>query len=160
MKSMILIAFVLVSSALSAQAAGRQEASEICSSMSFDSGKSACINSIRNYEYFDNGAIDICSGMSFDSGKLQCVVAIGNKTYENYEISACETQSFDSGKVSCLTNGGRTFRRSPPPPQRACMSKGRLLQKLQIVDDLVYNGQNRSARIELNDLMNQVANCP
>ncbi|MNL28437.1 hypothetical protein D3C87_1500790 [compost metagenome] len=157
---MILIAFVLVSSSLSAQAAGREEASQICTSMSFDSGKSACIASIRNYEYFERGAIDICSGMSFDSGKLQCVTAIGNKTYENYEIQACEVQSFDSGKVSCLQNGGRAFRRSPPPPQRACFSKSRLIQKLQIVDDLVYNGQNRSARIELNDLMNQIANCP
>jgi hypothetical protein len=161
MKSMILIAFVLVSSALSAQAAGRQEASAICNSMTFDSDRSSCIGNLKNYDYFDSRAISICSRLTFDADKNNCVGAIGNKAYEEYETESCARETFDTNKVDCLGNGGKTFRPlPPPPPQQSCMPRGRLIQKLEEVDRLVYNGQNRAARIELNDLMNRISRCP
>lgn len=160
MKSMILIAFVLMSSALSAQAAGVQEASEICTSMSFDSGRQACVTAIKNFDYYDRAAIKICKGLSFDSGRQACITAIGDKAYEQFEIDLCGSQSFDSGKLTCLTTNGKTFRRGPPAPrQLRCYSTGDLIQKLQDIDSLVWNGQNRSARIELNYLMAELTRC-
>lgn len=156
MKAMILIAFVLVSSALTAQAAGREEASKICSSMSFESSRNQCLEKLRPFEYFDTGAIEVCKTMGFDSTMVQCVSAIGDKAYENYEIENCLAQDFDSTKLSCLNNNGKRYTR---PQQQNCISKGRLVQKLKDVEYLVYNGQNRSAGFELRDLINTLEYC-
>jgi hypothetical protein len=161
MKQMILIALMTMTG-LMAQAAGRQEASAICTSMSFDSNRNQCISDLARYDYFEQGAIDICRGLSFDSGKNECVKVIGNKSYEAYEIDNCKKSSFDSTKTDCLKNSGRVATPVPPPPPPgygSCSTAQTILQ-LQNIDRSVYMGRNNDARIQINELISRLQRCP
>lgn len=162
MKQMILIALMTMTG-LMAQAAGRQEASEICTSMSFDSTRNQCISELAKYDYFEQGAIDLCKGMSFDSGKIECVKVIGNKAYEAYEIDNCRKSSFDSTKTQCLSTAGRAASPVPPPPPPpgyGSCSAGQTILQLQNIDRSVYAGRNNDARIQINELINRLQRCP
>ncbi|HEY8271818.1 MAG TPA: hypothetical protein VIG33_13085, partial [Pseudobdellovibrionaceae bacterium] len=128
-------------SAVMAQAAGRQEASEVCTSMSFDSDRNYCISAISKYDYFDQGAINLCLGMSFDSGKKECISNIGNKTYDPYELTNCEKNDFDSSKNQCLKGAGR-----PIQGHVGCLNNQDIIFQLQILEGMVYRGENGRAR--------------
>ncbi|HEY8270878.1 MAG TPA: hypothetical protein VIG33_08310 [Pseudobdellovibrionaceae bacterium] len=106
----IVVGLLLALAGVQVQAHGRLEAYEICTSMTFTSGKNKCISALRNYEYFDPWAIDVCIGMSFDAGKLECIANIGDKIFDAYDVIACEKEnSFDSGKNRCLKAVGQPF---------------------------------------------------
>lgn len=152
MRSIVMVLMVLSGSLV--QAAGRQEASEICTSMSFDSDRNSCISAISKFDYFEQGAINICLRLSFDSDKKQCVSNIGNKTYELYEITNCEKNSFDSGKIQCLKDAGRPMQGNP-----GCLDKQGVIYQLQVLEGMVYRGENNRARNSIYDLINNLQRC-
>lgn len=134
MKKLMLVCAVTLLGAI-ANAGTRADASEICNSMDFDSGKNACICKISNYEYYDNKAIEVCKGMDFDSGKSSCIDIIGDKSYETYETNNCGGMDFDSQKLTCLTSTGRKYKKQPIS---ACLTKRQILGELNRISDLVY----------------------
>ncbi|MGZ3746601.1 MAG: hypothetical protein ACXWRE_04510 [Pseudobdellovibrionaceae bacterium] len=154
LKSILMVSLMTLS-AFGAQAAGRQEASEICSSMSFDSSRNGCIAAIGKYDYFEQGAINLCMSMSFDNSKLECASTIGNKSYEPYEITNCEKNSFDSGKNQCLKTSGRSFQSYP-----GCLSKQDVIFQLQDLDRMIYHGDNNRARSAIYNMINSLQRCP
>lgn len=97
---------LLVLSLLVSCSAFAVQPSEVCMSMSFDSGKNKCIK-IINQGYISSGAADVCLRQSFDSGKIDCLSASLNKEYSNSELRLCNSQSFDSGTTKCMQNAGR-----------------------------------------------------
>ncbi len=156
MKLITLIVLMILFGAM-VQAAGRQQAFEICTSMSFDRNRDACISAIGSFEYFDQAAIDICTSMSFDSGKLECIQNIGNKTYEVYESENCAKKSFDINKNQCLNTSGRPAQLFPPP---GCLGKQDMIFELQRLDRMVYQGENLRARNTIYGLINSLQACP
>lgn len=106
MKALLIIA-LLVLPGIRAQAAGREEAWDVCDSMSFASHKEDCVFSLGAYEYFDEGALALCLEMSFDSGKQKCLSIVGDRLYDFYEIMECAENGFDSSKNRCLKKAGR-----------------------------------------------------
>jgi hypothetical protein len=148
------MALVVLSGVL-AQAAGRQEAYEICTSMTFDSDRNACVSAIGKHEYFDQGAINVCVGMTFDSGKSECVSNIADKTYDPYETTNCAKNSFDSGKNECLKSSGR-----PAHGRSGCLSKQDVIFELQLLDRMVSHGDNLRARDAIYSLINNLQACP
>lgn len=160
MKTIVFITLMTLTGAL-AQAAGRNEAAQVCKSMTFESDRNACISAIGKYSYFEQGAIDICVSMSFDSEKSNCVTMIGDKSYEAYEIENCAGMTFDSQKWECLKNNGRRVQTPPPPaPPSTCVSKQQLVSELQRLDYMVYNGDNFRARNVIFDLISALQRCP
>ncbi len=141
MKVFILSGLILLSAVIS-DAAGREEAYRICEAMDFDSHKRECISKIRNYEYFELQAISICVGFDFDSGRLPCVDAIGDKSYDNYELRACSQEHFDSEKLKCLESSGKPAYNHP---NYGCISKSELQRELQRLERLVQLNDNGRA---------------
>ena len=156
MKKLMLVFAVTLLGAI-ANAGTRADASEICNSMDFDSGKNACISKISSYEYYDNNAISVCKGMDFDSGKSSCIDAIGDKSYETYETNNCGGMDFDSEKLKCLTSTGRKHKKEPIS---ACLSKKQILAELNRISDLVYQGRNNQAQHLIYDLSMDLRKCP
>lgn len=152
MKTM-LVAVLLMASI--SHGAGREEAyNGICKTMSFDSNKNSCMEKLKEFRYFSEGAISICTSLSFDSGKISCVTAIGDKRYENYELSSCAGQSFDSSKLKCLTDNGRKIGQS-----ESCVSNKELLNRLYRTQDALRSGDSRSADEYLSDLILALRSC-
>lgn len=161
MKQKFLLALIVLIT-VSAHAAGRQEASEVCASIGFDSHKQKCISNIAQFEYFDQGAIDVCKGMDFDSNKAECVLNIGNKSYDAYETAHCSSLSFDSKKNECLKKSGRPAELYPEPPfpPPGCLSNQEIVFELQRLDSMVYRGENLRARNLIYDLIVSLQRCP
>lgn len=162
MKQMVLIALMTVTG-LMAQAAGRQEASAVCSSFTFESDRNACIKEIGQHNYYEQSALDICKGFTFDSDKQNCMRIIGDKQFDQYETENCAKNTFDSDKIQCLKTSGRVATPVPPPPPPpgyGSCSAGQTILQLQNIDRSVYMGRNNDARIQINELISRLQRCP
>lgn len=164
MKKMILMSLVTLTAVMS-HAAGRQEASEICKSFTFDSDRNQCIAEIGKHNYYEQNAINVCKTFTFDSDKQACVKAISDKSYEAYETDNCARSTFDSDKLKCLNDNGRPVTQTPPPPPPppgypGCLSKFDVISQLQNIDRQVYFNRNNDARINIADLINRLQRCP
>jgi hypothetical protein len=139
--------------------AGNRETAyrEVCSKLSFDSAKNACMNDIKAFFYFEEGALGICSAMNFDSSKVNCLKVIGNKSYASYEVEACRNQNFDSSKESCLRNNGQPY--NEPLPLPSCVSERELTRQLEDTLRDVQTGFSRSAERRLIELLRQLRSC-
>lgn len=159
MKKMILMSLIALTGVMS-HAAGRQEASEVCKSFTFESDRTQCIAEIGKHSYYEQRALDLCRAFTFDSDKMTCIKTIGDKSFEQYETDSCAQSTFDSDKMKCLRDNGRPAAPIPPPAYPGCLSKGQVIMQLQNIDRQVYYNRNNDARIGINDLINQLQRCP
>lgn len=82
----------------------------ICKTLTFEDDKINCMEKIRNYKYFDDGALAFCKGLAFSDEKISCLDLIGDKKYESYEMDFCLKLNFESEKRECLKNYGTSIR--------------------------------------------------
>jgi hypothetical protein len=128
----------------------------VCKPISFDSDRTACAKIIKNFDYFDSGALNICAPISFANDKLNCLKAIGNKSYMEFEITECSREVFDSGKIRCLTTSGKSASHQNPYCQ--FNSQTEQLFKSMLFD--LRNTNYRAVDTQLQQLIDQSKNCP
>ncbi len=93
-------------------------------------GKSNCVKEINKGRYYDSSAIDVCKTYSFDSGKLACVQVIRDKAYFSGELNVCRGMSFDSKKTECLKNSGQAYQPGQGGGHAGCPTVGEVKRKL------------------------------
>lgn len=149
MKVLILSGLILLSAAVS-EAAGREEASQICRGMIMSRDTQSCMEKLTKYDHFDAGAINICRNIMASSSQLECVDNIGNKVYEKYEISSCRDMISDRDTNNCLKRLGRVANVMPgyPGQNYGCISKRELQRELSRLERLVqYNDNGRALQV-------------
>lgn len=112
---------------LSFQISAHEKSSSFCDSFAFDSYRHQCVDKIMTIEYYDDRALDVCRRMNFDSSRMECLGVIGNKEYENIEVTDCGRMTFDNEILLCLGRRGEIvsyrhehYSHSPHYPHRHC----------------------------------------
>lgn len=89
---------------------GLEEASRVCSRLTFDSSKMKCLSAIRGIYYLEVEAVRVCGNLTFDNSTIECLKAIRGKVYMSAEVDICRNMTFDSSTVECFKESGRSDR--------------------------------------------------
>jgi hypothetical protein len=128
---------------------------KICKPMSFESERSKCLSKIRNYSYFDNGALGICAIVTFDSDKISCLGVIGDKSYEGYEMDKCVNEGLESKKIECLHKMGTSYN----PDRSLCVSREEVIAQLSYSIRDLHLGDLDATDQRLSGLLAKFINC-
>jgi hypothetical protein len=123
--------------------------------MTFENERNICVSKIRNYFYFDIGALKTCAALNFDSNKNVCLDVIGNKVFEMYEINKCINEIFDSNKVNCLRISGEVYN----PNRLPCISRNEVVGELSNSINELRAGRLQMADVRLNNLLLKFVEC-
>ncbi len=152
MKSLFVLTILF---SLNLFAGGRDEAYQgICRKMDFESSKNSCMKKLKDYTYFNEGAIAVCGTLSFESEMMSCVSAIGDKLYERYEIANCADQGFDSEKLKCLRESGQKV-----GPGGPCPPTVEVLGLLYRAQDFIRAGRYHEADANLTSAILALRSC-
>ncbi len=150
---MLIVFMTLIASTL-AFAGDRNTAYEVvCKNMSFESDRNRCIQVIRPFNYFDDGALQICPLMAFDSKKNECLGYIGDKIYAAYEVETCRNATFESEKLKCLRENGSPSTGGPCVPTRE------IVAELRQAQNEIRQGYPGTADKRLTYVINKIMNC-
>lgn len=152
MKLLFVLSALLLS--FSTFAGDRNSAYEVvCKNMSFESDRAKCIQVIKPFTYFDDGALAICPNFPFYSTQNECLGYIGNKRYEAYEIETCRNTVFDSEKLRCLRDNGSTTIGG------ICIPNRELINELRQAQQEIRQGNTGTADKRISYLINRIQNC-
>lgn len=126
----------------------------VCKPMAFESDRTKCTNTIKNFNYFDDQALQMCNNFSFNSTKTECLSYIGNKSYEFYEIDTCKNTTFDSERMNCLRNSGSPMNPGTP----TCLPKTEVINQLRAAQYELRSGQIGTADKRLEFVIGRFSN--
>lgn len=128
---------------------------QVCKHLVYDSEKMKCADMIRQFSYFDAGALNLCTKFVYDSEKVDCLSYIGGKTYLAFEITTCKDLVYDSEKLTCLKKFGK-----PVGAATNCVSKDEAIARLSLIYNDLKTAQYYMAEARVRDLLNKFYTCP
>ena len=154
----LLFVFAVLLTSMTAFAGDRNTAYEVvCKNMSFESDKARCIQVIKPFTYFDDGALSICPVFPFASTQMECLGYVGNKRYEAYEVESCRNAVFDSEKLRCLRENGSI---SNGGGNGVCIPSRELVAEMRQAQQEIRTGNTGTADKRLSYLINKLQSCP
>lgn len=155
----LFLATFLLPTIVFAQSSGRDEASQLCTKLTFSSDKDACLKIVREGEYFSARAAKVCTGVTFGSDAVSCMKAIRDKDYMSAEIDRCAKETFGSSTTDCFKTNGKSYKKAEPSRERereSRISDQDILRELRQIERDVRDERRTRALDDLRDLIRRV----
>lgn len=156
MKSFNLILSVILLPTI-AMANGRDEASQLCTKLTFSSDRDSCLKVVRDGEFFTVSAAKVCAGVTFSSDAVACMKAIKDRTYLSAEIDTCAKETFGSSTTDCFKKSGKPYKKTDTRHESdSRLTDSELLRDLRQIERDVRDDRRSRALDDLSHLIRKL----